>query len=118
MKRKVLCRIDPEEVIFTLHCDPEWSSVEGNCSAIDPETDAETARWIWEQLDSGNDWAWCQACVTAEYDGLTGRAYLGCCSYESEASFRECGYFDDLKKEALADLQAQLDAQLSQTLTL
>jgi hypothetical protein len=93
------------EVEFVLECQPEDIPVEGNASAIDPETDAETESWIYDQLERGNEWAWCAVVVRARWDGFEGTDCLGCCSYESEESFcQPGGYFDDMKKTALAHL--------------
>lgn len=94
----------------SLGIEPEQIPFEGNASAIGPEEDAETNHWIRDQLERGNDWAWCHVEVTASYDGLTGHAGLGACSYESEKAFRvPGGYYDDLVIEALDDLWAQLE---------
>lgn len=99
---------------FTLDCEPEHVTIEGNASAIDEETDAAACAWIRDQLDRGNPWAWCCAKVTARLDGFEGTAYLGCCSYESESAFRKDGYFEEMKAEALDNLKASVaDAKAS-----
>ncbi len=96
------------EVAFRLTCVPEDTPIEGNCSAIDDDIDRETADWIRAQLDGGNEWAWCLAFVEAEWNGFIGRDSLGGCSYRSEADFRTGPYFEDMKAEALADLNRQV----------
>lgn len=74
------------------------------------DLDAELEREIIAQLDAGNDWAWCTVKVTARYRDMVGVAYLGCCSYEGPADFiAHSDYYDDLKDEALADLELQID---------
>jgi hypothetical protein len=87
-----------------------------NLASIEPETispkehfdDPEDAQWVIDQLERGNEWAWCDATVTAEYDDLTGRATLGACSYKSESDFRKhC--LPDVASEALDDLWRQLE---------
>lgn len=92
---------------FRLLCEPEHCAIEGNASAIDAETDAGIVAGIRSQLDAGNEWAWCFVTVEARHPllgGIVGRDSLGCCSYRSEADFREPGgYFDDMKSEALED---------------
>lgn len=66
--------------------------------------------WVRDQVARGNEWAWCDATVTVEYDGLTGRDTLGACSYESEADFRKhC--LPDMESLALDDLWSQLEAR-------
>jgi hypothetical protein len=93
------------QVEFTIECLPEEIPVKGNCSAIDEETDRETEEHINNQLNSGNEWAWCCVKVTAKYKGIEGADYLGGCSYESEKDFTEQdGYYKDMKQAAFNDL--------------
>lgn len=96
------------EVEFILECEPESAPIEGNASAIDDETDRETAAWIRDQLDAGNEWAWCAVTVTARWKGFTGCDHLGCCSYRSRKDFEQGGYYEDMKAQALADLNDQV----------
>jgi len=56
-----------------------------------------------------NDWAWCQVTVRAELEGFEGFAFLGGCSYKSEADFTEGGYYTDLCDEAFEDLLRNID---------
>lgn len=91
------------EVTYTIEAFPEEIEIEGNASAVDPETDKETCDWIRSQLDRGNVWAWAWVKVTARYGEFEGSAGIGCCSFESESDFERC-YGDDLRREALADL--------------
>jgi hypothetical protein len=108
-----------KDVDFTITCEPEQISIRGNCSAIDDETDNATEQWIIEQLESGNEWAWCCVKVAASWEGYKGVDYLGGCSYESEESFREPGgYYDDMKIEALDDLNRHLQDAWSKIRTL
>lgn len=97
-----------EEVEFTVECLTEDVDYHGNCSAIDEETDRAAEEWIAEQLEQGNEWAWCMVRVTAKWEDFVGTAYLGGCSYEDEESFKEGGYYDDLRAEALNDLNQQI----------
>ena len=59
-------------------------------------------------------WAWCYVIVTATIEGcpLTGRAALGGCSYfGGEKEFKQPGgYYEDLCREARADLISKIDA--------
>lgn len=94
-----------EEVEFAIEALPEDSQIRGNCSAIDPETDAATEAEIIRQLNAGNEWAWCTVKVSAKWRGLTGVDYLGCCSYASMMDFiSPGGYYEDMKEQALAQL--------------
>ena len=100
-----------EHATITLNCEPEDIDFVGNCSAHDPETDAKQEQWIREQLNSGNEWAWCYVRVTATYYGLHGTDGLGGCSYENEEAFRQPGgYFDDMVTAALEELATHLIA--------
>ena len=103
-------QLPPGEVVFTLECEPEWASIEGNCSAIDDETDKEVEDWIRDQLSRGNEWAWCSVVVRARWNGFEGSDCLGRCSYVCEADFRAGGYFDDMKAAALAELNRHIQA--------
>jgi hypothetical protein len=91
-----------------LTIEPETLPYEGNASAIGEPEDTETNAWIRDQLDAGNGWAWCCVTVTAEYDGLIGRASLGACSYESRKAFEEHN-LADMTTEAFDDLWRQLE---------
>lgn len=105
------------QVEYTITCEPELEPIAGNAMASGDETvDRETEAWIIDQLERGNEWAWCIVKVTAsvELDGerFEGADYLGCCSYDSEADFvgdGNTGYFPDMKAAALADLEKTLE---------
>jgi hypothetical protein len=110
-------------VSVALLCEQEHEPIEGNASAVDAATDRETADWIRDQLESGNDWAWCCAHVVVRYERpvagemrpavIEGHAYLGCCSYESrEAFMAPDGYYPGMIQEALDSLNAQRRALL------
>ncbi len=99
------------KVDFTIECLPEDMQIEGNASAIDEDTDNEIAQHIHDELNNGNEWAWCTVKVTATYKGHEGTDYLGGCSYKSENDFKEVGgYYEDMKIAAFNDLIASLEA--------
>jgi hypothetical protein len=100
-------------VVISLDALEDDASIEGNCSAIDEETDAQTAAHIRAALEAGNEWAWCIAQVTAELsgDGAEGTAYLGGCSYASAESFKTDGYYADMVLEALEQLRDAVAAE-------
>jgi hypothetical protein len=101
------------EIEVSLHCEPEDMPVRGNAmSSGNTVVDEETESAILADLNSGNLWAWCVVVVKAELHGLTGAAYLGGCSYKSEADFRADPYFTEMVKEAKADLVSQINARL------
>jgi hypothetical protein len=108
MKTKQLTEKD---VTFRLTAEPDQQSPRGNALASgDDEEDRKCEDEILRRIDEGDVWAWCVVKVEAHYHVLVGVDYLGGCSYKDEADFREPGgYFDDMKGEALADLQRQFD---------
>lgn len=95
-----------EDVTFRVECEEEHAPVRGNAQASgDDAQDREAEDAIIRDLNNGNSWAWCCVHVVAEWRGFKGHDYLGACSYESEASFREPGgYFEQMREEAFADL--------------
>lgn len=98
------------QVDFTIEAMPEDIPFEGNCSAIDDETDKANEDMIREQLDNGNEWASCTVKVTASYKGLQAEDYLGGCSYKSEADFKKDGYYQDMMNNTYADIVKQIEA--------
>ncbi len=93
------------QVEFTIECLPEDAQVKGNCSAIDDETDRETEQYIYNELNNGNEWAWCTVKVGCSYKGQEGTAYLGQCSYKDRKDFKDnSGYYEDMKQESFDDL--------------
>jgi hypothetical protein len=101
-------RLTAADVEFEIECLPEETAILGNASAIDPETDAETEQWIYDQLAKGNDWAWCCVRVTARWRDYSGVDYLGACSYLGREDFERDVYCADVKDRALDDLNEQL----------
>ncbi len=100
------------EITYRLECLSEDIPFRGNAMASgDDELDREAEQWIEDQLNRGNEWAWCCARVTAtiEFQGHTfeGETYLGCCSYESEADFLRCSG-SDMRYEARCALEREL----------
>lgn len=72
------------------------------------EEDTGTARKI-EQRAQDNAWAWCIACVTVSWEGFSGEANLGCCSFESAEEFQEDEAYDSLVDQALEELNKEVD---------
>lgn len=101
--------LQPHEVTFTTTCEPEHSSIHGNASAIDPDTDRDIETLINRELENGNEWAWSTVNVIARWGPFEGNAYCGGCSYASKEDFIETSmYYEDMKKEALDDLNRLL----------
>ena len=110
LKRKYPPKPSKDDVDFTLYWDPESDAPEGN---FDNPEDVE---WIRQQLEAGNEWAWCQVQVKATWtdpetdEEYEGSDYLGGCSYESEESFKQPGgYYDDMKDSAYEELLGDIE---------
>lgn len=103
------------KIEFSVECLPEPMQIEGNASSIDEETDAKIAADIYEQLENGNEWAWCCVRVKATaYDEngeqiTYGEDYLGACSYADEMDFLECPYYADMCDIARENCEAEIE---------
>ena len=102
------------DATFYIICEPEYARIEGNCSAIDPETDRETENYIRAELEAGNEWAWCIVTVFCEIEHndetFEGLASLGACSYLSEVDFKDPdGYYQSLCAEAFERCVSQIE---------
>ena len=104
-------QLTESDVAFRVEILPEDTPVRGNAIASgDDELDRQVEDEILARLDACDLWAWCVVRVIASFGPLEADAVLGGCSYCDEAGFTEPGgYFDDMKKEALADLQRQVE---------
>ena len=103
------------EVEFSCRAEPEFTDVRGNALASgDDAFDRAAEDEILAQLARGNEWAWCNVVVTAEWRGFTGTDSLGCCSYASATDFREGGYFKDMKQRALEELNSRISDAVSE----
>lgn len=107
--RAIVARKLSRLATVTLACMEEDTPIRGNVlasgdDALDRSAEHETER----KLRAGNQWAWCTAVVTVAWNGIEACSALGCCSYASERAFRRCGYYQDLKREALDQLVDQV----------
>ena len=111
--------LSENEVEFDINCLPEFLPVRGNVMATDePDLDREAEDEILAKLERGDEWAWCCVRVTARWNGHMGMEHLGGCSYENEADFRRCEYFEDMKAQALEDLNRNLQDEANSLLPL
>ena len=95
---------------YRIEIEPEMAPWVGSCSAIDAETDAAAETWIRDQIDAGNEWAWCSVTVVARWGDVEGEDHLGCCSYDNEEQFKQPGgYYDDMRQEAYRVLEDRLE---------
>jgi hypothetical protein len=100
------------EVTFTVEVEAEDMPIRGNALASgDDAVDPAYENGINARLDQGDVWAWCTVWVTASWGDFTGRANLGCCSYEGEGDFRTGGgYFEGMCADALEELNKEIAA--------
>lgn len=102
-------KLTEDDVTFTITCENEDIPIKGNAMASgNDKEDKEVEDQIIRDLMSGNQWAWCCVKVTAEWNGFRGVDYLGCCSYKDEEDFKEGGYYEQMKTQALDDLNSSL----------
>lgn len=101
-----------EEVHFDVDCLPEDDHPLGHFASGYAEWDKETVADILRRLE-WTGWAWCVIKVTASWGGYRVSEYLGGCSYESEKDFTsgDSDYYEQMKSEALAGLNAKLRAE-------
>lgn len=97
-------KITRDDIHLTIRCEEDPTPPEGNASALDAETDAQVLEWIGKELESGNQWAWCIVTVRGEYKGIYAEDSLCCCSYRSEDDFKSGGYYDDMARNVVDDL--------------
>lgn len=84
----------------------EWS-IERRMEDLDPAEsfdDPESVKDIHAKLDAGNPWAWCEIRVVGRWKGFDSDDYIGACSYNDENDFKQGGYYEDMQKKILNDL--------------
>lgn len=107
MKLRQLTEADVE---FSILAEQDDLQIVGNAMASgDDKVDKEAEAHIFMELAQGNVWAWAYVTVMAKWNNVRGVASLGGCSYKSEEDFKQPGgYYDDMKQEALDDLNKGL----------
>ena len=103
-----------DEVEFEFEAEPEYADLEDWLISGDPEYDEADRQYIAEvreRLERDDMAAWFCAKVTAKWNGFVGVNYLGCNSYESFDQFLSDEYYESMKSEALAALNAKLKDQ-------
>jgi hypothetical protein len=95
-----------DEVEFCVEAAQDEAPVRGNAMASgNKRFDRRVEDEILTRLEWGDPWAWSHVTVAALWNGFTGRASLAGCSYRDAAEFcQPGGYYDDLREDALADL--------------
>ena len=95
-------------VEYEIKVEAEQEDYHGNVSAIDDATDRENEQWVTDELNRGNDLAWCSVLVYAKIDGFEGWDSLGGVSCRNQADLDEVIESHDMRGEALADLKRRL----------
>lgn len=91
---------------ITLEAIPETVRVRGNARAWSDEEDRRYEEWIMSRLESGDIWAWFTAKVTVrDKYGREASDYLGCCCYQDEEDFKRGGYYLDMIKVCIDELE-------------
>ena len=87
----------------------EWEHTDPK-ELFDNENDI---KWVIDQIEQENIFAWCIVGVTAEIDdekiNLKGYRSLGGCSYETENDLLNCDYMPELIDDAIRDLIGNID---------
>ena len=86
---------------------PETVRVKGNALASgDDALDKEAEDEIISRLESGDVWAWFTAKVTVrDSSGREASDYLGCCCYEDARDFKLGGYYLDMIKTCVEEIE-------------
>ena len=101
-------KVQPKiELIATIDDEP----INGNAiDSGDKNYDLKVENELIDRLNSGDVWAWASVEVKASFGGLSGSAYLGCCSYKDEKEFLKDPYYKDMVKEATEELKIELES--------
>lgn len=98
--------LDKSQIEFEIIIHEEYIPIQQALSF--ENTGADHSEYIEKVLedDGYNHWLWCAVEVKATYKGvLTGSAYLGQCAYENEEEFKRDGYFEQMKEEAIEEIE-------------
>lgn len=99
----------PVEYEITIEADE--ADYHGNCMASgDDAVDRESEQWITDQLNSGNELAWCWIEVRASFEGFEGTDSLGGVSVRNRAELDELIKDHGMKENALASLCQNIEA--------
>jgi len=110
-----------DQIIITVTPLPEHCPVRGHFATGDDVLDRKAEDAILARLDRDDLWGWCEVRVRATWTAPTsgrawhGDAYLGCCSYDGEADWREPGgYHEQMAIEATEALYEALRADVAE----
>lgn len=95
--------LDYEDLTVSVRCEPD------NDVLPEHQLPVSLARQVRADLEGGNQWAWCQVTVSAEFEGMVAHRYLGGCNYASEDDFRKGDYYTSMLAECLDELQERAE---------
>ena len=106
------CRtVGRNDVTVRLDAIPDDIPVQGNaCDTGDTQFDHQVVHEILMRLHQDDVWAWATVAVSVSWNGQEATEYLGCCSYDDEEAFQQCGYFADMIDAALNQLNQDLQS--------
>lgn len=91
--------------LVKIELEAEWEVMDpGDCYS-----DPEDAALVRERIRGGSVWAWACVTVKATIGGMSSESSLGACSYESEADFKQSGYYDDMVNECVEELAQDIE---------
>jgi hypothetical protein len=84
----------------------ELSSPEDHVSF---EDNPDFAKTVHKYIKEYGIWGWCFVIVRASFGIFQGKSCLGSCCYKDEEDFKKGGYYEQLRDEAIADLEKQIE---------
>jgi hypothetical protein len=114
-----LQKLTAEDVTISIKVEPETEvrlADHFNSGDDDHSVEADLAliEEIEQEIAAGSKWAWCSVTVTVEWNGTSEEETVGCLSYKDEADFKADGYYSEMVKTALSDLNAELELKFAQ----
>lgn len=107
--RKEIVEKIRKETVFEISAEQDDIPVMGNAIASGNKVlDAEIENHIINRLEQGDIWAWASVCVKAKHGRFEGADYLGGCSYDDEASFKQDGYYDGMCDAAFENMLQEM----------
>ena len=97
-----------DEVEFKIECLEEDTSPTDACHGYD----LDVAQALFEAGEN-SPWGWCLVRVQATWCGIQGDAYLGGSSFADEDAFIASDYYEQIREEALAALNAAVVKHIS-----
>ena len=95
-----------KEAEITLEVEQSDIPIKDNVMASDnPIEDSKAEKWVRDELNNGNVWAWADVTVKAKWENFVGTDHLGGCSYLNENEFKSPGgYYGDMVDMVVLEL--------------